>query len=134
MESVSPPSASIAATGLTSIRYVGGGHYQAASGSLAVDNNETTLLEFVSPYVNLKAYVEYFYLIAASEDMMYRMYLNDLLFLALSSQSSGINRQPDAFILIPKSTPVKLTAQNVENTTSRIQSAVLIAEDVGYVK
>jgi len=125
------PSASVAATGLD-IQYIGSGQYQAASGSLGVDNNETTLLEFVSPYVNLKAYVEYFYLVAASEDMMYRMYLNDLLFLALSSQSSGINRQPDAFILIPRNTNVKLTAQNVENSNSRIQSAVLVARDVGY--
>ena len=125
------PSASVAATGLD-IQYIGSGQYQAASGSIAVDNNETTLLEFVSPYVNLKAYVEYFYLVAASEDMMYRMYLNDLLFLALSSQSSGINRQPDAFILIPRNTNVKLTAQNVENSNSRIQSAVLVARDVGY--
>jgi len=124
-------SASVAATGL-GIQYIGSGQYQAASGTVDVNNNETTLLEFVSPYVNLKAYVEYFYMVAASEDMMYRMYLNDIVHLALTSQSSGINRQPDAFILIAKNSKVKLTAQNVENSSTRIQAAILVAKDVGY--
>ena len=127
-EQLSP---SVAVTGL-GIQYIGSGQYQAASGTVDVDNNETTLLEFVSPYVNLKAYVEYFYMVAASEDMMYRMYLNDIVYLALTSQSSGINRQPDALILIPRNSNVKLTAQNVENSNSRIQAAVLVAKDVGY--
>jgi hypothetical protein len=127
-EQLSP---SVAVTGL-GIQYIGSGQYQAASGTVDVDNNETTLLEFVSPYVNLKAYVEYFYMVAASEDMMYRMYLNDIVYLGLTSQSSGINRQPDALILIPRNSNVKLTAQNVENSNSRIQAAVLVAKDVGY--
>ena len=126
-----PVSASVAATGL-GIQYIGSGQWQAASGTVSVDDNETTLLEFVAPNVNLKAYVEYFYMVAASEDMMYRMYLNDIVYLALTSQSSGINRQPDAVILIPKNSNVKLTAQNVENTSNRIQAALLVAKDVGY--
>ena len=123
------PSANIAQTGL-GLGYVGSGYYQGASGSISIDDNETTVLEFVSPHVDLKAYLEFFYLVASSDDMFYRVYLNDLLFCAMFSHQVAVTQQPDAIILIPKLSKVKVTIENVESSTGRVQAVLLVARDV----
>ena len=129
---VTPTSASVISTGPSLFQSIGNRNYQALSGSISVDNTETVLLEFTSPNTNLKAYVEFFYLAASSADYIYKVYLGNILILGISSQSSGINRQPDAVILIPSNTHVKMTAQNVEDSSSIGQSTVLVARELGY--
>ena len=125
------PSASVASTGL-GIRYIENYAY-AYSGAVAVDENETALVETLSQTgIIVGAFQPQYFPPAAGDDYFFRFYLNDLLVIATALNSSLVatpyEKSP---IIIPPLTLIKITAQNVTDTTANNVGAVLTGRVYG---
>ena len=114
-----PVSASIASTG-KGIRYVGN-HCYAYSGIVAVDNNETELIDTVTGAGYLKLFWDSSYSPNAytTDRYTFKLYLNDLLTHAEFHYDNNIETMGITRVLIPPLTKLKITAQNVTDTSSQ---------------
>ena len=114
-----PVSASIASTG-KSIRYIGD-HAYAYSGSVGVDNNETTLLEFTTGAGYITAIFQPFYFQTNETDnIKYDITFNDILIAGLQLTDATAYTPYEAInLIIPARTMVKVTALNTSTTASR---------------
>ena len=125
------PEASIASTG-KGIRYIGDYCY-AYSGSLAVNNVETTLLEFTTGSGFIRAIFQFYYPEIIADDYEYSIYFNDVVVGGHNVAESYRNMNPGLpmHFIIPPFTKVKGTAINQENTNSNNQQLVLTGRVYG---
>ena len=123
------PTLATATTG-KSLIYAGGGYWGAWSGLISATDTETTLLEFTSPETALVANIRFFFIEESGDDMMYKVYLNDLNILAVVSQSTSVIYQNTADFIIPSLTEVKATADNLSTSAGVDVSAVITARSV----
>ena len=123
------PTLATATTG-KSLIYAGGGYWGAWSGLISATDTETTLLEFTSPETALVANIRFFFIEESGDDMMYKVYLNDLNILAVVSQSTSVIYQNTADFIIPSLTEVKATADNLSSSAGVDVSAVITARSV----
>ena len=128
-ESSVKPTLATATTG-KSLIYVGGGYYGAWSGIVSATDTETTLLEFTTPETALVANIRFFFVEESGDDMMYKVYLNNLNILAVVSQSTSVIYQNTADFIIPSLTEVKVTADNIASSSGIDVTAVITARSV----
>ena len=100
------PTLATATTG-KSLIYAGGGYWGAWSGLISATDTETTLLEFTSPETALVANIRFFFIEESGDDMMYKVYLNDLNILAVVSQSTSVIYQNTADFIYQASPKLK---------------------------
>jgi len=120
-----PPTASVASTSLSSIRYVADYAY-ALSGTVAVPNVETTLLDALSGMGVWDAIVQVSYGTPDSDNMQYKIYFNEVIVMqfSISGAVDVGNWQTMLYhFIIPPFTQIKVTAQNTTSVSSRIQTA-----------
>ena len=126
-----PVSASVASTG-KGIRYIGD-HCYAYSGVIAATNVETTYLEFNTDgdsYIIGKFQFSYCHI--ASDDYVYRFYLNEQIVQQYANGAGTTQNGDDTIVLvIPPGTKVKLTAQNVTDTSDQQQAVSLVGRVYG---
>jgi len=123
------PEASIASTGLE-LRYIGGKYWSGLSGSVSVTDAEGDLLNFTSPNEPLVADARFFFITESGDDIMFRAYLNDLLILAIATQSTSVIYQNAASFGIPPLSKVKITGDNLSSSSGIAVSAILVARSV----
>jgi len=129
---VIPTSASTASVG-KNIRYVGNYAY-GYSGEISVDNTETDLLNFTHNGTGLiVAKVQFHYVENSGDDFQYNIKLNDILVAGYSVIAATYNTNVDNYIplLIPPGTTVTCTAQNIQSSTGRGQSVMLVGRVYG---
>jgi len=124
-----PPDASTASTGPT-LRYIGEWAY-AFSGLISVDNNETTLLEFINGSNIFSGELQFFYASSSTDAYNYIVYFNNLEVVHYrvfgSTDTNGEHQLPASIpILIPPFTVVKATSTNIGSTNSSNQMGNLI--------
>jgi len=114
-----PVSATVASTGL-GLRYIGQ-HCFGYSGIVSVDNTETALIDTVSSAGYLTLFWDSSYSPGAytTDRYTFKLYLNDLLIHAEFHYDNNIETMGITRILIPPLTRLKITAQNVTNTSSQ---------------
>jgi len=113
-----------ASTGLT--LNVVGSHCYAYSGSISVNNNETTLLEFETGNYYVVATVSFGGDTPGSPDYLDSIYLNDEKVLMHISDDRPGRSQPIVPVMVPPFTTVKITSDNVEdsNANDRVSAFV----------
>jgi hypothetical protein len=117
---VIPTSASTASTGL-GIRYVGKDFCYAYSGAIDVNNTETDLLNTTTQAGVIKGRIEFCYLGSNSQNMRFRVKLNDLViwdFEADHSQLLARGQRGLLHIIIPPLTQLTCTGQNMTDTVA----------------
>jgi len=123
-----PPTASVASVGL-GIRYIGTDpmYCYAFSGSVAVNNVETVLLEFTSGSGLIRATFQFYYPEILTDDYEYSIYFNDIVVGGHNVAESYRNMNPGIpmYFIIPPFTKVKGTAINQETTDNNNQQLVL---------
>ena len=126
-----PPEASIASVG-KGIRYIGDYCY-AYSGSLAVNNVETTLLEFTTGSGLIRAIFQFYYPEIIGDDYEYSIYFNDLQVAGhnLNKSYEGMQSWIPIHLIIPPFTKVKGTAVNAENANSNNQQLTMTGRVYG---
>ena len=128
-----PANASVAAIGKT-LRYIGD-HFFSYSGPVAVDDNETTLIEGTSGSGYIVGVWSTFHGDAqTTDDYRFIVYFNDQIVAVIqwdqSEHPQGRNLNVSD-ILIPPQTMVKVTAKNVADTTSNDVMASLVGRVYG---
>ena len=113
-----------------SLTYEGGGYWGALSGSITATDTETTLLQFASPEAALVANIRFFFIEESGDDIMYKAYLNDLLILAIATQSTSVIYQNTAEFIIPGLTNVKVTGDNLSSSAGIDISTIIVAREV----
>jgi len=129
---VIPASASVASVGL-GIRYIGNYAF-AYSGEVSVDNTETDLLNFTHNGAGLiVAKVQFHYVIISGDDFQYNIKLNGILVAGYNVTASTYNTNVDNYIplLIPPGTTVTCSAQNIQSSTGRGQTVMLVGRVYG---
>jgi len=119
------PTASGGTTGIgKTLNYVGDFAF-AYSGIIDTDNNETTLLEFsTGSELFVGEWQGYYYESPYNEDFRWTVYLNDEKVQTYTGEGSiRGNSRSQLNIIIPGYTKVKITCQNVSDTTAREQMA-----------
>ena len=125
------PSASIASPGL-GLRYIGA-HCYAYSGVKTATNVETTYLEFDTNGASyIIAKIQFSYCHIATDDYVYRFYLNDQIVQQYAIGAGTTQNGDDTInLVIPPGTKVKLTAQNVTDTSDQQQIVSLVGRVYG---
>jgi len=112
-----------------SLEYIGD-HCAAFSGPVACDENETTLLEFrstESSYIVGSFQFDYATIVAYSEDMLFTVYLNgSIVYRTILSGGTATTPTEEVETLIFPGTEVKVTSQNLTNTSNRDMAVTLI--------
>ena len=111
----------------SSINYIGN-HAYAMSGSVDVNNNETTLLEFTTQNSYIDAMIQFSYIQHAVQDYEYHIYMNDQVVWSTNLTTSGASQGTLfnlAMLIIPSYTKVKCTAQNLTDTNAFAMAATL---------
>ncbi len=126
------PSASIASTG-KGLRYIQNWVY-AYSGEIAVNNVEGTLIEARSASGIIVGHFQQQYFGGSSDNYKWRIYFNDQAIAAV--QEPGIttavgNTFFQINLIIPPFTLIKITAQNVTDTSSNDMGAILTGRVYG---
>jgi hypothetical protein len=114
-----------ASTGLT-LNYIGQ-HVFAYSGEIAVNNNETNLLDFQSGKDYIVCKIQFNAAHGAGDDYVFKVYFNGLVvqrYLYAETVDRGVPDQP-LYLIIPPLTEVKCTAQNVTDTSANGQIVAL---------
>ena len=110
------PSASIASPGL-GIRYIGNWAY-AYSGGVSVNNVETDLLNFTSGSGFIVAIWRADYFENAGDDARWILYFNEVKVSSITANRNyEAGRESPVNIIIPPYTIVKITAQNITDTS-----------------
>jgi len=105
------------------------------SGIIDVANIETALIEYTS---SIQTFVGnwqgYYYESPYGEDYRFVLYLNEIKVVAFTTESSvrGHSRSP-LDIIVPAFTKVKITAQNVTDSTAREMMASIVGRLYGAV-
>ena len=98
----------------------------AYSGVAAIDNTETTQLEFTTGNVILHADFQ-FSSMSGDKEFEHKIYLNGTVVFQFNSYVGGGRRWLPAQIVIPAYTEVKCTSANVTNTATDEQSLAMVA-------
>ena len=112
----------------TSINYIGN-HAYGYSGSIDVNNTETTLLEFSTGQQYMISKIQFNYVSPDSDNIQYRVYINNEVVQTFQSDHANLTHVfPDSVlnILIANESRVKLTAQNVTSSSNRPQIVSLV--------
>ena len=109
------------------INYIGE-HAYANSGIIAVNNNETTLLDFTTQNSYIVAEVQFNMLADTADDMFYRIKINNEVtngYLTIGAQQStdSNNVLP---ILLPPFSRIVMTATNAGSSTGRDNTCVIV--------
>ena len=96
------------------------GNFAAAySGGVSVDNNETTLVEFTSGNFIFVGNWRADYFENAGDDVRWVLYFNDSKIQSISSNRNyEAGKEGPVDIVIPPYTQVKITAQNITDTST----------------
>jgi hypothetical protein len=116
---------SAAGTG-TSLNYIGN-HCYANSGKIAVDNNETTLLEFSTGNQYIVATVTFAYNANAGDDYKYMISIDSQII--DEYHVNGGSNAPDRNarkVLLPPFATIKMSAQNTTDTSANDQTVTLV--------
>ena len=126
-----PPTASTASTG-PGIRYIGQ-HCYAYSGLIKADQTTVrSMLEFVSGTGYLLTEFSFTMAQAVGDDILYSIYLNDILILGLINEQSGYNLNASPWRLnIPPFTKVKVTVKDLTGDNSRDTFAAMTGRVYG---
>lgn len=110
----------------STLSYIGD-HVTGTSGTVIFNNVETNVMEFdtvTNSYI--RAQIQFTYIDYNSKDARFKVYINDQLVytvqLAVSHNTSTFNNLD---IILPSDSRVKLTAQNVQDTTDLSTSAII---------
>jgi len=125
------PSASVAGTG-KGLRYIGNWVY-AYSGQVSVDNTENNLLDFTTGSGLIFAKVQFNMVDNDADAYRYIIYFNDQKIQAWVNKGAVNDVHPDSYIqlVIPPFTRVKCTADNIDNTSERLQIVSLTGRVYG---
>jgi len=106
----------------------------AYSGTVAFDENATTLLEFTTQ--SEYSVIDFLYMRNDSDslDSKHRMFFNDVLVLSLPLSSGGQDRHSVTQMIIPPFTKVLVTIQNVSNTSSASGMVAITGETYGMAE
>jgi len=113
-----PPTASVASVGL-GIRYLENWAY-AYSGTVGVDDNETTLLSFTTGSGLIVAQIQFNAITVYSTDLKYLVYFNGSIMQGYIILQAADRARADTAIkvVVPPFTIVRCTAQNIQDTSS----------------
>jgi len=103
------------------------------SGIIDVANTETTLIEYTTSIQTfIGNWQGYYYESPYGEDFRFVLYLNDIKVAAFTTEGStrGHSRSP-LDIVVPAFTKVKITAQNVSDSTPREMMASIVGRLYG---
>jgi len=89
----------------------------AYSGAVSFDENETTLLEFNTGKNTVRVHVMPYREDTDSLDSKHRLYLNNILVWGTAMSSGGSLAQEYNRVILPPLSLVKITIQNVSNTS-----------------
>jgi len=117
-----------ASTGL-SLNYIGK-HCYAYSGIVAVDNNETSLLDFSTSAEYVKGKIQITNASDTAKDSRYKVYFNDVIIYQYGTDVSGEygseeDPDPPIHVIIPPFTNVKITAKNSEDSVTINQVGII---------
>ena len=115
-------------------------HCYAYSGSIAVDNNEKTLIEGSTNSEYIVAEIQFNNIVEDDvEDFLHLIYLNDVVVQGFIQGRTDYDNKYESSvkIIIPPFTTIKLTSQNLTNTESHNEVCSLTGKafgmaDVGY--
>ena len=121
-----PSNASVASTG-KGLRYIGKEWVYAYSGAVDANNDETDLINSTSGAGVIVGEVNFNYLELATEDFTFTLYLNDMVIYAYTKDQTKDASPGNWFpkIIIPPLTKVKITAQNITDSTAREMAVAL---------
>jgi len=129
-----PPDASTASTGL-GVRYVGTDPMfaYAYSGMVSTDENETSLLDFITGSGVIVGEFQPVYATEASNNQHYlfRVYFNNLTIYRTIVKDGAQDAILEIRITIPPFTHVKSTAENVSDTTSLDMASLITGRVYG---
>jgi len=110
----------------TSLNYIGD-HAYALSGKIAVDNNETTLLQFSTGNQYIVATVTFAYASNSSDDFRYMISVDSQI--VDEYHVNGGGNAPDRnsrSILLPPFAVIKMSSQAVGHSTARDQTCMVV--------
>jgi len=129
-----PPTASPASfAGTGKLLNYSGNYAFGYSGIIDVADTETTLIDYITSIQTfIGNWQGYYYESPYGEDFRFVLYLNDLKVAAFTTEGStrGHSRSP-LDIVVPAFTTVKITAQNVTDTTPREMMASIVGRLYG---
>jgi len=120
-------------TGIGSTLSYIGDHVTGTSGTIIFNNVESNVMEFATVSNSyIRANIQFTYIDYNSKDARFKVYINDLLVytvqLAVSHNTTTMNNLD---IIFPSDSRVKLTAQNVQDTTDLATSAIITGRVYG---
>jgi len=122
-------------TSVGDINYIGN-HAYAYSGSVAVNNNETTMLEFRIGGQYIISKIQFNYIEPDSDNIQYKVYINDQVVQAFQSDANNLSHLfPDSVlhILVGPYSSIKMTAENVTGSSTRPQIVSFLGRVYGKV-
>jgi len=122
-----PPTASVASVG-PNLRYVGQFAY-GYSGRIAVGNSEILLMDFITGSGLITAKVQFFYAVDTSQNpnFAYTIKINGAVVskYVVNGSSTYTSANNPVFLVIPPESHIELIAQNVEDSSTLTQSALI---------
>jgi len=112
-------------TGAAELLEIVGDFAFAYSGAVAVDNVETTLLEFQSGNFIFVGAFQHMYIADSADNYRWFVYLNETLVAVAASGSLIETGRDEVELVIPPYTQVKISAQNFADTSSNDMGAVM---------
>ena len=107
----------------SNVNYIGN-HIYGYSGSVDVNGDETTMLEFGTGQQYIICKIQFNYIQHDSDNILYKIYINDEIVQAVETDRANVSHllPGDVFhILIAGESRVKLTAQNTSGSSNRPQ-------------
>ena len=127
-----PSNASVASAG-PGLRYVGQ-HAYAFSGVVAVDDNETTLLDFNPGSGVIDCIIQFHYVEVSTDNMFYTIKVNgEIVMRYYTSDSHSVASMPDnpLYVLFPPFSRVQLLCENQSSSTPRDQCVTIVGRVYG---
>jgi len=127
------PEASVTSTG-KGLRYIGEFVY-GYSGRIAVSNSEIVLMDFTTGSGLITAKVQFFYAVDASQtpNFAYTIKINGAVVskYVVNGSSTYTSANNPVFLVIPPQSHIELIAQNVEDSSTLTQSALITGRVYG---
>jgi hypothetical protein len=122
-------------TSVGDLNYIGK-HAYAYSGSVDINNNEITMLEFRIGGQYIVSKIQFNYISPDSDNIQYKVYINNQVVQAFQSDAANLTHVfPDSVLhlLVGPYSAVKMTAENVTGSSTRPQAVSFTGRVYGKV-